>query len=97
LVKFGQKYWTLHKELKAFLYKAGGQILQYLCPFHRVPEDNGFIYAQLASITTYRGCCRHQGSDKTTTHIRADFFFVNNYTEKQNTQIILAQDVKFPR
>jgi hypothetical protein len=41
LVKIGQKYWTIHEELQAFLYKAGGQISQYLCPFHRVPEDSG--------------------------------------------------------
>jgi hypothetical protein len=75
LVKIGQKYWKLHEELQAFLYKAGEQIPQYLCPFCHVPEDSGFIYAQPASIATYRDCCcRHQGRDKKSTFIIGEFF-----------------------
>jgi hypothetical protein len=56
------------------MYKAGGQIPEYLCPYYRVPEDSGFIYAQPASIATYHACCRHHGSDKNTTFISEESF-----------------------
>ena len=69
LFTIGQKYWTLHEELQAFLYKARGQIPQCLGPFYRVPENSGFIYAQHASIEQYRDRCRHQGRDEKTVYL----------------------------
>jgi len=90
----GQKYWTLHEELQAFLCKSGRQIPQYLCPFYRVPEDSGFIYAQPATIAPYRDCCRHLWCDKEKYIYQSGMLFVNNYTEKQNSRIILTEDAQ---
>ena len=65
--------------------KTGGQIPQYLCPFYRVPENSGFINAQLSSVAQYRDFCRHQGRHEKTLHLsERDIVRKQSYIKKRN-------------